>query len=106
MVDDLKLKPFVSNIFLRDRKILHIHHEGDLGAFGRRESFQVRSFCRIKRRQFLGTLERHDILDPIDMGDGSVASGQKAATFVGIEFPGVGDHVVENVLGNDEIRHG
>jgi hypothetical protein len=40
------------------------------------------------------------------MGDGPVGSSQEAATLVGIEFPGVGHHVVEDRLRDDEIRHG
>src|ERR1700675_3853684 len=65
----------------------------------------MRSFCRVKARQFLSSFECHNIFNPIDVGDGPVDSGQEPATLVGIEFPGVGHHVVENVLGNDEIYH-
>jgi hypothetical protein len=39
------------------------------------------------------------------MADGTVGSGQKPATLIGIEFPRVSHHIVEDVLGNDEIRH-
>jgi hypothetical protein len=60
---------------------------------------------RVEGRQFLSPFERHDIFDSIDMGDGSVGSGQEATTLVGIEFPGVGHHVVEDRLRDDEIRH-
>ena len=34
VIDHLQVESFVSNIFLRNGKILHIHHEGDLGSFG------------------------------------------------------------------------
>jgi len=39
------------------------------------------------------------------VGDGSIDSGQEAATFVGIKFPSVGHHVVENMLRDGQIRH-
>jgi hypothetical protein len=39
------------------------------------------------------------------MGDGPVGSSQEPATLVGIEFPGVGYHVVEDGLRDDEIGH-
>ena len=35
VVDHLQVEPFVSNILLRHGKVLHIHYEGNLGAFGR-----------------------------------------------------------------------
>lgn len=96
VVDYLQVEIFISNILLCNGKVLHIHHEGDLGALCRRQSFQMRNLGRVKGRQFLGSFERHDIFDPIDMGDGSIGSGQESTTLVGIEFPGVGHHVVED----------
>ena len=35
VVDHLQVESFVSNILFRNGKVLHIHHEGDLGPFGR-----------------------------------------------------------------------
>ena len=34
VVDYLQVEPFVSNIFLRKRKVLHVHYESNLGPLG------------------------------------------------------------------------
>ena len=100
MVDHLQIQALVPNVFLRSGKVRHIHHEGDLGPFSRREPFQMRRLGRVEGREFLCSLKRHDVLDSIDLGDGSLASCQEPAAFVGGELTRVGDHVVEDSLGD------
>ena len=41
MVDDLQLETLLAHVFLRQRQISRIHHEGDFGTFLRRQPLQV-----------------------------------------------------------------
>jgi hypothetical protein len=106
VIHDLQIEPLVPNILLCRGEVLHIHNEGDFSPFRRRESCEMSGLGGVKRRQFLGSLDRHNVLDPVHMSDDPFGSGQETAALVGSEFSGMGDHVVENLLGNNEFRHG
>ena len=59
----------------------------------------------IERSGLGGSLKAYDVLDAIELTDDTSRTREEPAAFMRIQFPCMGDQIVENVLGDAEIGH-
>ena len=64
------------------------------------------SFTIVEGRRMGRSLQADDVLDAVDTANRMSGPGEEAATFIGIKRSRMFDEFVQNLLRDDQIRHG